>query len=139
MKVCRLAIAGMLLASLMVAVGPRKVAAQAVCDPPPLSKEELREPICLRRLLDGDFPDRSETPGSPILHGSIPRITFQKRPSDARRWCKSAGDRKNLQSSPETLLKAYAFVSENIMTDKAQRKRPEDADVAALLGDTPTD
>jgi hypothetical protein len=109
------------------------VAAQS-CDPPPLSKEELREPILAYVAYWTAIFEEAAKSGipSPISVYSTERVPEATKRCDA--VVRAATDRKSIQTSAKLVLTAYAYVCENIRLAKDQRKDPEDADVAALLG-----
>lgn len=110
-------------------------ASAQLCDPVPLAKEEMREPIVAYLAFWAAIFSPMEKSGI-----ADPSSLFSKeRIPDATKRCNAviaaAGDRKNVAATAKLLLSAYAYVAENLVLEKDQRKRPTDADVAALLGE----
>jgi hypothetical protein len=104
------------------------------CEPPPLSKEELRDPIVAYVAYWASIFEEAARSGipSPISVFSTEHLTEVTKRCDA--VVRAATDRESIQTSAKLVLRAYAYVCDNIGLAKEQRKQPEDADVAALLG-----
>src|SRR5687768_9687568 len=98
-------------------------AAAQSCDPPPVSKEELREPIAAYVEYWAAIFAEAEKSGIPDP-GSL--FSKERIPEAAKRCevvVQAAGERKNVQHSAKLLLSAYIYVTENIGLKKERRKR----------------
>jgi hypothetical protein len=129
----RTATLGVLLASVFAVVSTRDAAAQS-CDPPPITKEELRQAAMdFFKYWAEMFPkDDSGTLGLSLIFdkGRLPQATKK-----CDRVVEAAGNRKEIGAAARLVVSSYAYACDNFGKDKAKRERPTEAAVAGLLGE----